>query len=212
MHLVKSPAKLNLFLEIVSRRTDGYHNIDSIFLTVSLFDDISVEFVPEDTIEVTTDNPAIPDNEKNIIYKAVNALKKYSGVKPIILSHNLEKDYLLSMLKVGARGYISHDTSIEKLLKAIRAVYVGETWTERQMEAKILDEFVRVSKGKKPRLKDQGILSKRECEILKLLTKGIRNKEIGMKLFISEKTVKSHLSSIYRKIGVNNRIQAGNYG
>lgn len=76
MYSIHSPAKLNLFLEVVNKRPDGYHNIDSIFAAVDLCDEITVELLTCDSINVTTDHPSVPNGENNIIYKAVNELKK----------------------------------------------------------------------------------------------------------------------------------------
>jgi len=80
MNLI-SPAKLNLFLEIVNKRKDGYHNLDSVFCMIDLHDIIQLEFIEEDKIKVKTDSSIVPDGEKNIVYKAVFLLKNYFNIK-----------------------------------------------------------------------------------------------------------------------------------
>lgn len=81
MDLIHSPAKLNLFLEVTEKRTDGYHNIDSVFLTINLADDIKISLLESDKIDVTTNHPEVPDGEKNIIYTAVTKIKELKKIK-----------------------------------------------------------------------------------------------------------------------------------
>ena len=112
-------------------------------------------------------------------------------------------------LKAGAKGYISKDISISDLIKAIQTVHVGELWVERKLIARFIDEEFFSAPLEKDRLeamKDE--LTPRELEVLSILSKGSTNKEIAKALFISEKTVKSHLNSIFKKLKVTQRLQA----
>ena len=79
MELV-SPAKLNLFLEIVNKRKDGYHNLDSVFCMIDLHDKIQLDFTKDNKIVVRTDSPHVPDGEKNIVYKSIRLLKDYFNI------------------------------------------------------------------------------------------------------------------------------------
>lgn len=74
---IASPAKLNLFLEVVNKRPDGYHNIDSIFIKINLFDNINIDFTNNELIETVTNHPLVPDGPENIVYKAADAIRKY---------------------------------------------------------------------------------------------------------------------------------------
>ncbi len=75
MHLW-APAKINLFLEVDEKRNDGYHNIDSVFSAIALFDEIRLDITDTGKISVTSDHPSVPDGEDNIVYKAAQMIKK----------------------------------------------------------------------------------------------------------------------------------------
>ncbi len=81
MPTLKSPAKINIFLEVVNKRKDGYHNIDSVFLAVELVDIIELSFRKDDQIIVKTDAPDIPDGPNNLVYKAIDKLRSLTGIK-----------------------------------------------------------------------------------------------------------------------------------
>jgi DNA-binding NarL/FixJ family response regulator len=112
-------------------------------------------------------------------------------------------------LKAGAVGYLLKDASTEDLFRAIRLAAQGQYTLGPSVAAKVVAEFTRkakpISTGKEPLL---DALSPREIEILNLVATGISNKEIGDQLFISEGTVKNHLSKILGKLGVKDRLQA----
>ncbi|MBN1383641.1 MAG: 4-(cytidine 5'-diphospho)-2-C-methyl-D-erythritol kinase [Elusimicrobia bacterium] len=81
---LKAPAKINLFLDILNKRKDGYHNLKTVFQRVSLFDDISIKET-ESGIKVSCDDPGIPTGKENIAYKAAVLVKKYSRIKKGVL-------------------------------------------------------------------------------------------------------------------------------
>ncbi|MCP5462771.1 MAG: 4-(cytidine 5'-diphospho)-2-C-methyl-D-erythritol kinase [bacterium] len=80
MPTVKSPSKLNLFLEVTGKRNDGYHFIDSLFVCISLYDTIEFAFTPDNCIEVHTNHPEVPDGHANIVYKAIEAVRTIFAV------------------------------------------------------------------------------------------------------------------------------------
>lgn len=128
-------------------------------------------------------------------------------VKVIILTIHNEGDYLLSAYEKGADGYVLKDSGCEVLKSAIRTVTRGEQYIEPILMPKLRERLdnKNLLSGKEERL------SKREFEILKLVAVGMYNKEIADALSISEKTVKNHMSSIFRKIKVSDRTQAAVY-
>ena len=91
---IKCPAKLNLTLEVVNRREDGFHNINSIMQLISLYDylDISAEKSTETQIELSGNNKEIPYNEKNLVYKAADLFLKESGIENYNIKINIEKN------------------------------------------------------------------------------------------------------------------------
>lgn len=129
-----------------------------------------------------------------------------SDQKILILTTHSEVDYLIKCLDAGVNGYILKDADSVALRKAIFAINAGEKYIEPSM-ALAMKEHVRKteSAGKADNL------SRREIEVLKLVAVGLFNKEIAFKLSISEKTVKNHVSNIFKKIGVSDRTQAAIY-
>ena len=128
-------------------------------------------------------------------------------LKVIILTIHNEGDYLFSAYEKGANGYVLKDSGSDILKRAIQVVYSGEQYIEPILIPTLRE---RLDNKKNPEKKEDR-LSKREFEILKLVAVGMYNKEIADRLSISEKTVKNHVSSIFRKIKVSDRTQAAVY-
>jgi len=111
----------------------------------------------------------------------------------------------LPALRAGARGYVSKDTASASLLKAIRAVQRGEIWAPPQTTGQLVTELLRHEP------KQENNLTPREQEVLRLVGEGRRNPEIGQALDISENTVKTHIASLMRKVGIDDRLQLALY-
>jgi len=129
--------------------------------------------------------------------------------KAIMLAAAMNETTIFKALKAGAKGYLSRNASVSNLIKAIKAVHEGDVWVERKLIARFFQgeaalHFQREERGGMTNQE----LTPREQEILRYLTHGLTNKEIGQALFISEKTVKSHLNSIFKKLNVTRRLQA----
>jgi DNA-binding NarL/FixJ family response regulator len=129
--------------------------------------------------------------------------------KAIMLAATMNETTIFKALKAGAKGYLSRDASVSNLIKAIKAVHQGDVWVERKMIARFFEgeATLHLQREKRRGMTNQE-LTPREQEILLCLTHGLTNKEIGQALFISEKTVKSHLNSIFKKLNVTRRLQA----
>jgi DNA-binding NarL/FixJ family response regulator len=140
--------------------------------------------------------------------RRINQLGK--GIKVIVLTTFDDDETVFDGLRAGAVGYLLKDVSSEKLMEAIKAAYAGQYFLLPSITAKVVSEFSRISrpsiKSKDDILPDP--LSPREIEILRIVAQGASNKEIADRLFISEGTVKNHLSSILSKLGVRDRMQA----
>lgn len=130
--------------------------------------------------------------------------EKKIDLKVIILTVHNEIEYLLKAVEIGIDGHILKDSDSAQLREAIFTVISGESYIQPSMipmlESKIVERNTDQAKI--------DLLTKRELEVLKLLSIGLYNKEIGEKLDISERTVKNHISSIFRKINVTDRTQA----
>lgn len=124
--------------------------------------------------------------------------------KVIILTVHNEIEYLLKAVEIGIDGYMLKDSDSNELKKAISSVIQGENYIQPDLipllNSKMIERDIDKEKLE--------LLTKREIEVLKLLSYGFYNKDIGEKLNISERTVKNHISSIFRKIEVADRTQA----
>ena len=142
------------------------------------------------------------------IKRDILALKKnFPKAKIIFLSlRNIRGDMELNVIKMGAKGFLCARDSLKTLIQAIKSCYNGEIWATRRSTNIIIDNL----QGKIiTRKKDEvDILTPQEKKVLILLASGFKNAEIAQKLFISEKTVKTHINKIFKKIGVTNRLQA----
>ena len=132
--------------------------------------------------------------------------QKNDTTKVLMLTIHNEVDYLLRAVEIGVNGYVLKDSESSVLKKAISVVNEGETYIEPALTP-LLKE--RLEKADGQGMEDA--LTKREIEVLKLLAEGLFNKEIAYKLSISEKTVKNHVSNIFKKIDVSDRTQAAVY-
>ena len=130
--------------------------------------------------------------------------EKKSKVKVLLLTAHNETEYLLKAVELGSDGYVLKDAPSSLLVKAINSVYQGETFIQLSLEIIINDKL---EEKKQDDVKIES-LTRREFEVLKLLAIGMYNKEIGEKLNITERTVKNHVSNIFKKIGVSDRTQA----
>ncbi|MGZ4106063.1 MAG: response regulator transcription factor [Tumebacillaceae bacterium] len=140
-------------------------------------------------------------------------------IKVLILSIHDDEAYIFETIRAGANGYLLKDVESNVLVEAVRQVAAGSSFIHPQVTTKLLDEFKRMSNqiydGDIEPVSEQGlsyewqdILTQREMEILKLMAEGKSNRTIGEVLFISEKTVKNHVSSILGKLSVDDRTQA----
>ena len=128
-------------------------------------------------------------------------------VKVLILTIHNEIEYLLKAVDIGIKGYVLKDSESLLLKKAIYQVYKGDMFIQPSLAPLLRQSLSKKQRGEK----DQNALTKRELQVLKLLAEGMYNREIGEQLFISEKTVKNHVSSIFKKINVTDRTQAAVY-
>jgi DNA-binding NarL/FixJ family response regulator len=133
------------------------------------------------------------------------------STKVIILTAFSAKEDVLDTAKGRARGYLLKGVSTPTLIEAIRKVHGGDIWVDRELP--FAGNFAQIARANQfdpgpPANETLQSLTKREMEILKLVAEGLTNEEIGKKVFISEKTVKTHLTNIFDKLQVNNRFKA----
>jgi DNA-binding NarL/FixJ family response regulator len=137
--------------------------------------------------------------------------QEYPHVMAIFLTTFDDDEYVFEGLRAGGRGYVLKDTPSEELAAAIQRVHRGEAVLGGQITSKVIEEFGRLSKAPGTEGAGSESLSERELEVLKLVASGASNREIAKKLYITEGTVKNHISNVLRKLGFRDRTQAALY-
>ena len=123
------------------------------------------------------------------------------GVQVVVLTSFMDRERIVEALSVGAIGYLLKDAEPEELIRGIHTAARGESPIDPRAARTML--------GAQRAPDPLDVLTDREREVLVLVAEGLPNKQIGRRLEISEKTVKAHLTSIFRAIGVTDRMQAG---
>lgn len=143
----------------------------------------------------------------------------YPDVKVLILSIHDDESYVTHVLKTGAAGYLLKEMDADSLIQAVRVVADGGAYIHPKVTHNLINEYRRLATEGDNNETEIGfreveyrkplhLLTRRECEVLQLMTDGQSNRAIGESLYISEKTVKNHVSNILQKLNVNDRTQA----
>lgn len=143
----------------------------------------------------------------------IEATKQIKSMLPstaiLILTAYDSDQYIFALLEAGAAGYLLKGIRTRELIDAIRAVYAGESVLHPVIASRVIRRVVTPASSETKAVEQ---LSEREHEILKLAARGISNKDIAEKLFLSPRTVQVHLGNIFNKIGVASRTEAVLYG
>jgi DNA-binding NarL/FixJ family response regulator len=115
-------------------------------------------------------------------------------------------EYVYEALRAGASGFVLKDEPPEQLLAAIRIVAGGEALLSPAVTKRVIEQFARIARPSPPG--GLGELTERELDVFRLVARGFSNAEIGQELFISETTVKTHVTHILQKLGLRDRVQA----
>lgn len=118
-------------------------------------------------------------------------------IKPIVISMHSTGNYIAKCAKMGAYGYLLKNTDESELILAIRTVYKGKKYFSAEISEKMINFMSAQSVS-------EGVLSKKETEVLGLISKGFTTKEIAAKLFVSTRTIETHRNSILKKLEVKN--------
>lgn len=158
--------------------------VDIILIELNLDDELNTEIIPE--------------------------LLRVNRQARIILLTGIEESPILQLaVQMGAMGVVPKTGNRQTLYKAIEKVHAGEVWIDRTMMASVLTQLSRsrLDDQDDPEVARMASLSDREREVISLIGKGLKNKEIATRLSISEITVRHHLSSIYSKLAVSDRLE-----
>ncbi|KYD09154.1 response regulator transcription factor [Heyndrickxia sporothermodurans] len=153
---------------------------------------------------------------KNGIEATRQLVETYPDTRVIILSIHDDENYVTHALKTGATGYLLKEMDSDALIEAVKVVADGGSYLHPKITRNLVEEFRRLANRQstgtgyqQPEVvRPLHLLTPRECEVLQLLADGKSNRVIGETLYISEKTVKNHVSNILQKMGANDRTQA----
>ncbi|MGI8315501.1 response regulator [Halobacillus mangrovi] len=200
-----------LFREGVKRILD----FESSFEVVAEGDDGSaaLNLIEEHTPDVVLMDINMPS--MNGVEATAEITKKYPDMKVIILSIHDDENYVTHALKTGAQGYLLKEMDSDALIDAIKVVSDGGSYLHPKVTHNLVAEYRRLAENKGSSAyrtieyrKPLHLLTRRECEVLQLLADGNSNRGVAESLYISEKTVKNHVSNILQKMNVNDRTQA----
>ena len=184
---LKQLLELDDDLVVVSQAADGKEGLERLI---------------EDKPEVLLLDINLPNMNGLDMLKKIKELE--IKVKVLILTIHDEVDYLMRAVEIGCDGYVLKDSDSNLLKKAIYSVYKGENFIQPSLAPALNAGMV----GKNIMCDKLNELTRREIEVLKLIAEGLFNKEIAATLEISERTVKNHVSNIFKKIDVSDRTQA----
>jgi DNA-binding NarL/FixJ family response regulator len=158
--------------------------LDIILLDLDLGEDSGFDLLPE---LLAVDNPA----------------------QVILLTGLRDPEAHRRAVRLGAVGLVLKEHAVETVLKAIEKVYAGEAWLDRTMIATILRERAHPDETEAPSAEALKIatLTERERQVIRLIGEGLKNKDIAERMYITEATVRHHLTSIFNKLGVNDRLE-----
>jgi len=136
----------------------------------------------------------MPDGDGIQTIKALIA--RDPGAQVMVLTTYDNEEDIFRALESGARGYLLKDTTKEEIIAAVRQIHLGERYLPQAVAARLADRLIRPS------------LTPRELDVLRLVCRGRTNKEMASAMFISEETVKTHMKSLFQKLGVHDRAEA----
>jgi NarL family two-component system response regulator LiaR len=177
-------------MEVVGEAADGE---EAVALAPTLKPDVAI---------IDIDMPKLNGIEAT---RQIKALCPETAI--LILTAYSDDQFVYSLLEAGAAGYLLKSIRSPELVDAVRALHAGESVLHPAIARKVLNRFVSSSEKARKREPSES-LTQREMDILKLVTRGLSNKEIADELFLSMRTVQGHLGSIFSKLGVGSRTEA----
>jgi two-component system NarL family response regulator len=144
--------------------------------------------------------------------EACRAIKEVApSTKIIILTISDEEEDLFEAIRAGATGYLLKDIPLDEVAEAVRAVHGGQSLINPSMAGKLLTEFAALARRDSPERTQQvppPRLTDREMQVLKLVARGMNNRDIAKELYISDNTVKNHVRNILEKLQIHSRMEA----
>jgi two-component system nitrate/nitrite response regulator NarL len=145
--------------------------------------------------------------EQNALDCLPDLLEAANQVRVIILTGIRDAELHQEAVRLGAVGLVLKEQATETLINAIECVQAGEVWLDRTLVTRILGRMNRTSQQRDSEADRIAALTEREREVITLIGEGLRNRQIAERLFISETTVRHHLTAIFDKLGVSDRLE-----
>ena len=178
-------------IEVVGEASDGQEAIDRITKIMPDVVLMDVDMPRRDGISAT---------------REIRQLHPSIGV--VVLTVHEDQETIFEAIKAGASGYLPKSSSLDEISRAVKAVAAGGSFLDPVQARKLLHQFNRYADETKAAADIYYLLTGREREILALLAEGLTSRQIASQLVISERTVNTHIGNIYRKLHVNNRVDA----
>jgi two-component system NarL family response regulator len=178
-------------IEVVGEASDGQEAIERITKIMPDVVLMDVDMPRRDGISAT---------------REIRQLHPSIGV--VVLTVHEDQETIFDAIKAGASGYLPKSSSLDEISRAIKAVAAGGSFLDPVQARKLLHQFNRYADETKAAADIYYLLTGREREILALLAEGLTSRQIASQLVISERTVNTHIGNIYRKLHVNNRVDA----
>jgi two-component system nitrate/nitrite response regulator NarL len=169
--------------------------------------------IPTAAAEVTVEFDLVlvnlSDGDRTSLSSLPELLSKCDGSRALVLTSVRDREGHTLAMRYGAMGIAFKERTPELLIKAVEKVHAGEVWLERAMMATVLGEMSKAYDGRRTDLPSSQIatLTDRERQVVGLIGEGLKNKQIAARLFISETTVRHHLTSIFDKLNVADRCE-----
>jgi len=168
----------------------------------------AIDFVRQNEVDIVLLDINMPGINGIEACKVIKQERPLVGV--IALTVHDQEEYVFELIKAGISGYVLKDISPDLLVRTILGVARGESFIPPLLTTRVLEEFSRLAMSQRKQANPFG-LTVRETEILRLVGQGRSNREIANQLYISERTVKNHLTSVFGKLGVPDRTRAALY-
>lgn len=195
----------NLFYELLTKRLKSEKDISVV--GKSFNDDELFKILDGSSVDLIFVDSSVPNLNLTRLIERVDDIDPNIGL--IVLFHFNDVDIMVQAISSGIDACLNKDSSYLDLVKAIKTVKEGGIWADNVVLSTALK--ILIEKSKKPLKQLSNSLTKRELQIVELVCQGLSNKAISNNLYISEKTVKIHLSHIFKKLGIRHRYELNPY-
>lgn len=176
----------------------------------SLYDSSHYKTLDKLLVAISDEQPALILCHADLLadqkVRALSAIKLLTSARLLVIGKSLRVEQQVALLKQGARGYFDSALPLEKLCDALYSVLHGEVWIERHIISDLIDELTSAPDISEQQRAQLALLTPKEMDVAQLVSHGATNKMIAKKLMIAERTVKAHLTAIFQKTAITDRL------